>query len=258
MKRKMAGQLDVAMPGMTPVPGADAVTIAREEKKYWEKRIKEESGPVKKTKCTPAEYLLLFGRVPEIEQVLTMEPEDLTLEYAQQLLDAGCPKTRLAELYGMHPPRLYEMLTEWGLHTPKKQEQAKAEEKATPEPATEPEPAVDKPTITWFAPQVAGPMVAVSETGRIRINKTALFSAPEQYHQSIRCRIGVNRETQGIIIQPDLGGYKFRRNNAALCCTSMPVAQQIKEIGVSLPARFPAVWEEEYQAWVGQLVKGDE
>lgn len=255
MKRKTVGQLDVAMPGMTPKPGVDIATASKQAKEHWEKRVKEESGPMEKSKCTPMEYLLLFGQVPKLTQVQEMKPKDMTKEAAIKLTEAGCTRQHLADLYNMSIGKLYKTLTKMGLHKPK---QTKTKEKATPKPTTKPEPVqMDKPAITWFVPQITGPMIAVSETGRIRINKAAILLAPERYHQSIRCRIGVNRKVQNIIIQPDLSGYKFRRNrSSALCCTSAPAARHLQELGVPLPGQFPATWNSEHKAWIGQLVKG--
>jgi len=113
----------------------------RHEEEQLEKRIEEETGEVKKRKCTPIEYLLLFGKIPELEQVQVMTMGDLTAEDARQLLDAGCSKRHLLRLYGAntvggpHYRQLEDLLG--GL-------------------SRRQVPAVT-PNITWITPTTAGP-----------------------------------------------------------------------------------------------------
>ncbi|MEG3069455.1 MAG: hypothetical protein RQM92_00115 [Candidatus Syntrophopropionicum ammoniitolerans] len=89
------------------VPGrgnVDAIKSQRHEQEQLEKRIEEEAGQVEKRKCTPIEYLMLFGEVPKLEQVQIMTMDDLAVEDAKRLLDAGCSKRHLLRLYGIRDP----------------------------------------------------------------------------------------------------------------------------------------------------------
>lgn len=89
------------VPGRTNM---DVEKTRQQEQKKLEQRIKEESGEVKKRKATPIEYLLLFGKVPRLDQVQVMKPENLNREDARRLLDAGCSKCHLMRLYGIQNP----------------------------------------------------------------------------------------------------------------------------------------------------------
>lgn len=68
------------------IPGrgnVDIKTVQRHEQEQLEKRIAEETGEVEKRKCTPIEYLLLFGQAPKLDQVQVITLDDLTAEDAR-------------------------------------------------------------------------------------------------------------------------------------------------------------------------------
>ena len=73
-------------------------------------------------KVTPIEYLSVTGEVPKLDQIQVLKPENLTKEDAISLINAGCTRKHLADLYGMSVGKLYSLLTQFGLHTPKKKD----------------------------------------------------------------------------------------------------------------------------------------
>lgn len=104
------------------VPGRSNVDInevRRHEQEQLEQRIEEETGEVEKRKCTPIEYLWLFGEVPKLDQIQMLKPENLTKDDAMEFIEAGCTRKHLSDMYGMSVGKLYSLLTEWGLHIPK-------------------------------------------------------------------------------------------------------------------------------------------
>ena len=229
------------------VPGrgnVDAIKSQRHEQEQLEKRIKEEAGQVQKRKCTPIEYLLLFGEVPKLEQTQKMTFDDLTVEAAQQLLDAGCSRNHLMQLYGIRNPGgpHYKRLAElFGEKTSKK-----------PEEKTQ-----KKLDITWIIPPIRNlPKIRLNKYNMISINKYALESAPLQSYQSFRARIGLDKSQKILVVQPsEFGEYEFRKRQRTVNTVSRTLKKSIQENGISLPVEFIVTWDGDLQAWIGRLIE---
>lgn len=223
----------------------DPTTARRHEEEQLEKRIEEETGEVKKRKCTPIEYLLLFGKIPELEQVQVMTMGDLTAEDARQLLDAGCSKRHLLRLYGvntvggLHYRQLEELLEE----QPEKKQSEVTSDASVYE-------------FTWVTPVTAKPKISVNRQNVIRINALAVQAAPSQYQLECKARIGVNKTKNVLAIQPvEQNGYFFKKEKfGALRLSSKQVANFLKDAGIQLPSEFDASWDDSLQAWIGRLV----
>lgn len=252
------------------VPGRSNVDInevRRHEQEQLEKRIQDEAGEVEKRKCTPIEYLWLFGEVPKLDQIQMLKPENLTKDDAMEFIEAGCTRKHLSDMYGMSVGKLYSLLTEWGLHTPKRKVVDKPVDTSvdTVEPDSnekEPTSAIAAPelkldSIIWLDPFKPQPRITISNRSVVRINCSAVESAPSVHRQGCKARIGIDR-AQKLIIQPvaDISdGYTFRLYARAISMTSKRVAKSLKDAGISIPAVFDATWDEGLQAWVGQLVQ---
>jgi hypothetical protein len=223
----------------------DPTTARRHEEEQLEKRIEEETGEVKKRKCTPIEYLLLFGKIPELEQVQVMTMGDLTAEDARQLLDAGCSKRHLLRLYGVntvggpHYRQLEELLEE----QPEKKQSEVTSDASVYE-------------FTWVTPVTAKPKISVNRQNVIRINALAVQAAPSQYQLECKARIGVNKTKNVLAIQPvEQNGYFFKKEKfGALRLSSKQVANFLKDAGIQLPSEFDASWDDSLQAWIGRLI----
>lgn len=219
----------------------DPKTFENHEKEQLEKRIEEEAGEVKKRKCNPIEYLLLFGNVPELDQAQVMTMDDLTAEDARQLLDAGCSKRHLLRLYGVSTvggPHYRQLENLLGVV---EQEQV---------------PAVT-PNITWITPTTAGPpRISISKNNMIRINAAAIKIAPSKYRKECKVRVGIDDAQDILAIQPvEKGGYVIRdEKSGALRLISRQIGDHLRKAGISLPAKFDASWDEDMQAWIGRLV----
>lgn len=219
----------------------DPTTARRHEEEQLEKRIEEEAGEVKKRKCNPIEYLLLFGKIPELEQVQVMTMGDLTAEDARQLLDAGCSKRHLLRLYGAN--------TVGGLHYRQLEDLLGGVEQ-------EQVPAVT-PNITWITPTTAGPpRISISKNNMIRINAAAIKITPSKYRKECKVRVGIDEAQDILAIQPvEKGGYVIRdEKSGALRLISRQIGDHLRKAGISLPAKFDASWDEDMQAWIGRLI----
>lgn len=218
-------------------------------------------------KVTPIEYLSVTGEVPKLDQIQVLKPENLTKEDAISLINAGCTRKHLADLYGMSVGKLYSLLTQFGLHTPKKKIVDKPVDTSvdTVEPDSnekEPTSAIAAPelkldSIIWLDPFKPQPRITISNRSIVRINCSAVESAPSVHRQGCKARIGIDR-AQKLIIQPvaDISdGYTFRLYARAISMASKQVAKSLKDAGISIPAVFDATWDEGLQAWVGQLVQ---
>lgn len=232
------------------VPGrgnVDAIKSQRHEQEQLEKRIEEEAGQVEKRKCTPIEYLMLFGEVPKLEQVQIMTMDDLAVEDAKRLLDAGCSKRHLLRLYGIRDPggpyycQLAELLEE--------QPAEMVKQKPT---------AVANYNITWIKMTTARlPSITANKHNVVRINAAGVKLAPKEYHDRCGVRVGID-EAQGVLaIQPveQNGTLTRKEKSGAIRLASKQVGDHLREAGVSLPAKFDASWDDKLQAWVGQLVR---
>jgi len=223
----------------------DAIKSQQFEQEQLEKRIEEESGEMTRRKATPIEYLLLFGEVPKLEQVQIMTMDDLAVEDARRLLDAGCSKRHLLRLYGIRDPggpyycQLAELLEERPVEMVK--------QKPT---------AVANYNITWIKMTTARlPNITANKHNVIRINAAAVKLAPKEYH-GCGVRVGID-EAQGVLaIQPveQNGTLTRKEKSGAIRLASKQVGGHLREAGVSLPAKFDASWDDKLQAWVGQLV----
>jgi hypothetical protein len=245
----------------------DPTTARRHEEEQLEQRIEEEAGEVKKRKCTPIEYLLLFGKVPEIDQVQVMTMDDLTADDARQLLEAGCSKRFLMQLYGIKVPggphyrQLAELLGGEELVVIKDETTKKTE--SVPEKGM---------NITWLAPTIGKSgksRITINKHNAMRINAVATATAPCQYRQGCKARVGVDKKQGILAIQPvKIGedGYLFRSDlralisdqqmkNLGLIATSRQAREYIQAAGMPIPAKFDASWDDDLQAWVGQLVE---
>ena len=229
------------------VPGRSNVDInevRRHEEEQLERRIKEEAGQVQKRKCTPIEYLLLFGEVPKLEQVQIMTMDDLAVEDAKRLLDAGCSKRHLLRLYGIRDPggpyycQLAELL----------------EEKTSKKPEEKTQKKLD---ITWIIPPIRNlPKIRLNKYNKISINKYALESAPLQSYQSFRARIGLDKSQKILVVQPsEFGEYEFRKRQRTVNTVSRTLKKSIQENGISLPVEFIVTWDGDLQAWIGRLIE---
>lgn len=245
----------------------------RHEEEQLEQRCKDEAGEVKKRKCNPIEYLLLFGRVPKLDQIQVMKPENLTKEDAISLINAGCTRKHLADLYGMSVGKLYSLLTQFGLHTPKKKIVDKpvdtvdtsvdnVESKPVPKPV--PGEIVDalEPNITWLDPIKSQPKITISERNEIRINRSAVKDAPSKYQPGCKARIGIDPAQKMLIIQPVAEteeGYtfRFRQQGWLLKVTSKWVTKGLEDAGIPTPVAFETAWDNDLQAWVGRLIRNE-
>ncbi len=223
------------VPGRTNM---DMEKTRQQEQEKLEQRIKEESGEVKKRKATPIEYLLLFGKVPRLDQVQVMKPENLNREDAKRFLDAGCSKCHLMRLYGIQNPG--------GPHY-----------KQLAEILREQQPASKKLNIIWIAPPVINaPKIRINKHSLVFINKLAVESAPNKYHQGFKARIGIDETQKILVVQPsEEGEYVFRKYRTAIVMTSRALGRQIQKRGIALPAEFAAPWDKDLQAWMGQLIR---
>lgn len=219
----------------------DVKTARQQAEEKLEQRIKEESSEVKKRKCTPIEYLLLFGKVPRLDQVQVLSFEDLTVEDAKQLLVAGCSKNHLLKLYGIKHPGgpHYQQLAELLGEKPKKQTVY---------------------DFTWITPTITKPRITINQQNVIRINALAVKMAPQQYHAECKARIGIDKVQNVLAIQPvEKNGYLFKKEKRgeALWLASKQVVKFLKESGLPLPSEFDTSWDSKMQAWVGRLVEGE-
>lgn len=200
----------------------DPTTARRHEEEQLEKRIEEETGEVKKRKCTPIEYLLLFGKVPRLDQVQVLSFEDLTAEDAKQFLNAGCSRCHLLRLYGIKNPGgpHYRQLAELLEEQPEKKQSEVTSDASVYE-------------FTWVTPVTAKPKIL-----------------------ECKARIGVNKTKNVLAIQPvEQNGYFFKKEKfGALRLSSKQVANFLKDAGIQLPSEFDASWDDSLQAWIGRLV----
>lgn len=257
------------------VPSRGKVDIKeaqRHEQEQLEQRCKDEAGEVKKRKCNPIEYLLLFGRVPKLDQIQVMKPENLTKEDAISLINAGCTRKHLADLYGMSVGKLYSLLTQFGLHTPKRKAVDKpvdtsvdnVESKPVPKPVPGPVPrkmADALEPITWLDPVESLPKITINGRNEISLNCAAVIIAPARYQQGCKARIGVDTTQNTLIIQPVAEteeGYTFRQRGWLLKVSSKWVKEGLIKAGMDIPAAFEASWNNDLQAWVGRLIREEE
>ena len=236
------------------VPGkdnVDAKIVRRHEEEQLERRIKEEAGQVQKRKCTPIEYLMLFGEVPKLEQVQVMKPEDLTKEDAVRLIEAGCTKKHLANLYNMSVGKLCVFLTEWDLYTPKN--------KNTGNPAILDNPEIED--VIWFTPKDKRPQITINKHNVIRISSLAILLAPNEYRnaEKIKARVGIHQKENVLIIQPvNNAGYILAKDGKGLRCAPSYITKYLQQRGISIPAVFECSWDDGLQAWIGRLVQGEQ
>ena len=218
---------------------ADPTTARRHEEEQLEKRIEEETGEVKKRKCNPIEYLLLFGKIPELEQVQVMTMGDLTAEDARQLLDAGCSKRHLLRLYGAN--------TVGGPHYRQLEDLLGGQVKGERENITE--------GIAWIEP--AHPArIRISKYGAVSISSTAVGIAPAPHHEGCRVKIGVDGAQKELIVMPNNNGpFNLKRRGKTLSTASIAVTRALQAAGISIPATFEASWDKDIQAWIGRLTK---
>jgi hypothetical protein len=262
------------------VPGrdnVDAKAAQRHEQEQLEQRIEEETGKVKKRKCNPIEYLLLFGRVPKLDQIQVLKSENLTKDDAVKFIEAGCTRKHLADMYGMSVGKLYSLLTEWGLHTPKRKAVDKPVDipvdTVEPEPVLKPVPElVPEPVpgemadalesnITWLVPVESLPKITISGRNEISLNRAAVITAPDKYQQGCKARIGVDTTQNTLIIQPVAEteeGYTFRQRGWLLKVSSKWVKEGLIKAGMDIPAAFEVSWNNDLQAWVGRLIREEE
>lgn len=226
----------------------DPTTARRHEEEQLEQRIKEESSEVKKRKCTPIEYLLLFGKVPRLDQVQVLSFEDLTAEDVKQFLNAGCSRCHLLRLYGIKNPGgpHYRQLAELLEEQPEKKQSEVTSDASVYE-------------FTWVTPVTAKSKISVNRQNVIRINALAVQAAPSQYQLECKARIGVNKTKNVLAIQPvEQNGYFFKKEKfGALRLSSKQVANFLKDAGIQLPSEFDASWDDSLQAWIGRLVEGE-
>lgn len=175
--------------------------------------------------------------------------DDLTADDARQLLEAGCSKRFLMQLYGIKVPggphyrQLAELLGG----------RASGDKKMRPPRKLESVPEKGM-NITWLAPT----MITINKHNTMRINAVATATAPCQYRQGCKARVGVDKKQGILAIQPvKIGedGYLFRSDLRALIATIKISQKYIQAAGMPIPAKFDASWDDDLQAWVGQLVE---
>lgn len=223
---------------------AEAGTAREYEKEQLEKRIEEEAGEMKKRKCTPIEYLLLFGQVPELEQVRrVMTIDNLTADDAQRLLDAGCSKRHLFRLYGVLNPggphyRQLEDLLGGGQPA----EMIKQEKVNTTE------------GIAWIEPACSS-QIRISKYGVMTISGAAVDSAPIKNQEGCQAKIGVDGAQGALIIMPEKSGtFILKRRGKTLSLASIAVTKALQAAGISIPSKFDASWDDKMQAWIGKVI----
>ncbi|SMB97990.1 hypothetical protein SAMN00808754_2061 [Thermanaeromonas toyohensis ToBE] len=96
--------------------------------------------------------------------------------------------------------------------------------------------------------------ITISPRGDVRLS--SLLGA--NFQDGERIELLLNKKGTILVLRPAPTGLRFRMERPKgkktqakrVCCRAL--AEKLKELGISLPTRFRAEWNDELQLWVGR------